>query len=163
MAARSFGSVVRQRLLGLLLLVLVVAAWSRLSIAIYDQVFTTVVTVKLETDHTGNQLLPHSDVKERGVIVGEVALDQLARRRRHDHDGARPGQGEDIKNVYVAQILPKTLFGEQYVSLIARRTLSVTHGILQARPAGRAGQARPDDVPGQLRAVRRGRERARPT
>ncbi len=117
MAARSFGSVVRQRLLGVLLLGLV-AGLVALSIAIYNQDFSKVVLVKLETDHTGNQLLPHSDVKERGVLVGEV-------RSISSHgDGAtitmalNPGKAKTIENYYVAQLLPKTLFGERYVSLI---------------------------------------------
>src|SRR5439155_5031383 len=105
------------RLLGLVLLA-VVAGLIALSVAIYDQTFTKVVLVKLETDHTGNQLLPHSDVKERGIIVGEV-------RSISSHgDGAtitmalNPGKAKAIKNYYVAQLLPKTLFGERYVSLM---------------------------------------------
>ena len=136
MAARSFSSVVRQRLLGLLLLVLV-AALVTLSIAIYDQKFTTVVLVKLETDHTGNQLLPHSDVKERGVIVGEV-------RSISSHgDGAtitmalNPSKAKTIKNYYVAQLLPKTLFGERYVSIIAPQDNAVTPAYCKpGQPAG---------------------------
>jgi phospholipid/cholesterol/gamma-HCH transport system substrate-binding protein len=55
------AAVIRRRLLGVLLLALV-AALVTLSIAVYNKVFTKVVLVKLETDHTGNQLLTHSDV-----------------------------------------------------------------------------------------------------
>jgi len=117
MAARDFGATVRRRSLGLLLLVLV-AGLVALSIAVYNKVFTKVVLVKLETDHTGNQLLTHSDVKERGIIVGEV-------RSISSHgDGAtitlalNPGKAKAIKNYQVAQLLPKTLFGERYVSLV---------------------------------------------
>lgn len=111
------ATVIRRRLLGVLLLALV-AALVTLSIAVYNKVFTKVVLVKLETDHTGNQLLTHSDVKERGVIVGEV-------RSISSHgDGAtitlalNPGKAKTIDNYQVAQLLPKTLFGERYVSLI---------------------------------------------
>ncbi|HEY3629869.1 MAG TPA: MCE family protein [Jatrophihabitantaceae bacterium] len=117
MAAERIGTVVRRRLLGVLLLALV-AALVALSIAVYNKAFTKVVLVKLETDHTGNQLLTHSDVKERGVIVGEV-------RSISSHgDGAtitlalNPGKAKTIDNYQVAQLLPKTLFGERYVSLI---------------------------------------------
>src|SRR6266545_1670138 len=115
--ASEFSSVLRRRILGIVMLALVVALVG-LCIAIYDQKFTKVVLVKLETDHTGNQLLPHSDVKERGVVVGEV-------RSISSHgDGAtitlalNPGKAKAIKNYYVAQLLPKTLFGERYVSLM---------------------------------------------
>jgi phospholipid/cholesterol/gamma-HCH transport system substrate-binding protein len=115
--AREFSSMLRRRVLGVVLLALVVALVA-LSVAIYDQKFTKVVLVKLETDHTGNQLLPHSDVKQRGVVVGEV-------RSISSHgDGAtitlalNPGKAKAIKNYYVAQLLPKTLFGERYVSLM---------------------------------------------
>jgi phospholipid/cholesterol/gamma-HCH transport system substrate-binding protein len=117
-AAREFASVLRRRVLGVAMLALVVARVG-LCVAIYDQKFTKVVLVKLETDHIGNQLLPHSDVKQRGVVVGEV-------RSISSHgDGAtitmalKPSKAKAIKNYYVAQLLPKTLFGERYVSLIA--------------------------------------------
>lgn len=113
----SIGVVLRRRMLGVLLLCLV-AGLVALSIAVYNKVFTKVVLVKLETDHTGNQLLPHSDVKERGIIVGEV-------RSISSHgDGAtitlalNPSKAKSIKNYQVARLLPKTLFGERYVSLI---------------------------------------------
>ena len=115
--AGEFSSMLRRRVLGVAMLALIVALVA-LSVAIYDQKFTKVVLVKLETDHTGNQLLPHSDVKERGVVVGEV-------RSISSHgDGAtitlalNPSKARAIKNYYVAQLLPKTLFGERYVSLM---------------------------------------------
>jgi virulence factor Mce-like protein len=117
MATESFGAVVKRRLLGVLLIV-VVAGLIALSIAIYNKVFTKTVDVTLRADHTGNQLLVDSDVKERGVIVGSVksvtskgsgAIVKLA---------LEPGRIDDIPSNVKAQILPKTLFGEQYVSLI---------------------------------------------
>ena len=51
---------------------LVVASLIGLSIASFQKVFTDVVTVTLETDRIGNQLQESSDVKLRGLIVGEV-------------------------------------------------------------------------------------------
>ena len=140
MARESFAAVARRRLLGVLLLALV-AALVTLSIAVYNKVFTKVVLVKLETDHTGNQLLTHSDVKERGVIVGEV-------RSISSHgDGATitlaldPGKAKAIKNYQVAQLLPKTLFGERYVSLI------VPSDATAARPA----YCKPTQSPGPVK------------
>ena len=117
MAKESLSTVIRRRLLGLLLIGLV-AALVTLSIAIYDKAFSNYVEVTLRSDHTGNQLLVDSDVKERGIIVGSVKSVQSK------GDGAivkldlDPGRVKDIPSNVTAQILPKTLFGEQYVSLV---------------------------------------------
>jgi virulence factor Mce-like protein len=117
MAAEPLAAVVKRRLLGVLLIVLV-AALVTLSIAIYNKAFSTFVQVTLRADHTGNQLLVDSDVKERGIIVGSV------KSVRSEGDGAivklnlDPGRVKDIPSNVKAQILPKTLFGEQYVALI---------------------------------------------
>jgi virulence factor Mce-like protein len=117
MARESFAAVVKRRLLGVLFLV-VVASLITLSIAIYNKAFTTTVEVTLRADHTGNQLLIDSDVKERGIIVGSV------KSVTSKGDGAivnlalDPSRVHDIPSNVSAQILPKTLFGEQYVALI---------------------------------------------
>jgi len=117
MAGESFGAVVKRRLLGVLLIALV-AALVALSILIYNKAFSDYVEVTLRADHTGNQLLIDSDVKERGIIVGSV------KSVHSKGDGAivrlelDPGRVKDIPSNVKAQILPKTLFGEQYVSLV---------------------------------------------
>jgi phospholipid/cholesterol/gamma-HCH transport system substrate-binding protein len=116
MIRESFATVVKRRLLGLLLLAIVVGLIA-LSIAIYKKAFTATVDVTLRADHTGNALVVGSDVKERGIIVGSVAS------VHSDGGGAivklslSPGRVKDIPSNVTAQILPKTLFGEQYVSL----------------------------------------------
>jgi phospholipid/cholesterol/gamma-HCH transport system substrate-binding protein len=116
MAQESFASIAKRRLLGLAFIVVLFALVS-LSVAFYNKAFTDVVTVTLRTDHTGNQLLTQSDVKERGIIVGSV------RKVKSVGDGAivtlalQPSRVKEIPNNVSAQILPKTLFGEQYVSL----------------------------------------------
>ena len=117
-AQESFASVVKRRLQGLLLLI-IIAGLVALSIAFYNKAFTDTVDVTLKADHTGNELLVDSDVKERGVIVGSVTS------VRSEGDGAivdlalDPGRVNDIPSNVKAQILPKTLFGEQYVALVA--------------------------------------------
>lgn len=117
MARESFAVVAKRRLLGLLLLV-VIAGLIALSIAIYNKAFTTTVDVTMRAGHTGNELLVDSDVKERGVIVGSV------KSVTSQGDGAilklalEPGRVNEIPKNVKAQILPKTLFGEQYVALI---------------------------------------------
>nr|WP_241828510.1 MCE family protein [Saccharothrix sp. CB00851] len=106
----------RRRLLGLLFAALLVALCG-LSVAAYQKVFTSRVTVLLRTDHVGNQLQAESDVKLLGVLVGEV------RAIRSHGDGAevelglRPDQVGRIPANVSARLLPKTLFGERFVSL----------------------------------------------
>lgn len=122
----SFASIARRRLLGALYIVIVLGLVA-LSIAIYTKTFSNEATVTLQTDHTGNQLAPDSDVKERGIVVGRVT-------GVHVDSGSHactenrltcvtvdlaidPSRTHGIPNNVTAQILPKTLFGEQYVSL----------------------------------------------
>jgi phospholipid/cholesterol/gamma-HCH transport system substrate-binding protein len=109
---------VRYRIYGLAFL-LVVALLLALTVALYNKAFTPIVAVKLRSDRAGMQLLPRSDVKVRGLIVGEVrdiratatgAELDLALDREKAH--LVPG---DVK----ARLLPKTLFGEKYVDLVA--------------------------------------------
>jgi virulence factor Mce-like protein len=116
-AAESFGHVARRRLMGVLYLALIAGLIS-LSIAIYNKAFVDTVDVTLKTDFTGNSLLTDSDVKERGIIVGSV------KSVHSKGDGAvvtlalSPDRVKAIPSNVSAQILPKTLFGEQYVSLV---------------------------------------------
>jgi phospholipid/cholesterol/gamma-HCH transport system substrate-binding protein len=130
-AQESFASVVKRRLQGLLLLG-IVAGLVALSIAFYNKAFTDTVDVTLRADHTGNELLIDSDVKERGVIVGSVTS------VRSEGDGAivelalDPGRIDDIPRNVKAQILPKTLFGEQYVALVAPQEPTTGVGHIEA-------------------------------
>ena len=96
----------------------VVAGLITLSIAIYNKAFVDTVDVQLRTNFAGNALQDDSDVKERGIIVGSV------KSVKSTGDGAivtlalEPGRVAAIPSNVSAQILPKTLFGEQYVSLV---------------------------------------------
>ncbi len=97
---------------------LVVALGITLSVATFNQVFTRVVSVELRTDRIGSQMQEASDVKIRGVIVGEV------RSISSTGDGARLGLALDPDKVELipagvsARLLPKTLFGERFVDLV---------------------------------------------
>ena len=123
MPAESLATKTKRRLLGVLFIALV-ASLITLSIAIYNKAFTPTVDVTLQADHTGNQLLLDSDVKERGIIVGSVKS-VTAKGDPSDPDktiavvklALDPDRVKDIPSNVSAQILPKTLFGEQYVSL----------------------------------------------
>src|SRR3954452_20408691 len=89
------------------------------SVALYTKAFTPVVSVSLKTDRAGNQLSTHADVKLRGLRVGEV------RSIRSSGEGAtlQLALSEDLAHLIPsdvsAQLLPKTLFGEKEVNLIA--------------------------------------------
>jgi virulence factor Mce-like protein len=97
------------------------------SIWIYQKKFTPVVEVSLQAGRAGNQLSTHADVKIRGVVVGEV------REVRSTGDGAvlrlalQPERATLVPREVKAQLLPKTLFGEKEVVLVATGAVSGDH------------------------------------
>lgn len=116
MAKEPFGKIVKRRLLGLLFLV-VIAGLVSLSIAFYNKVFTPTVDVTLKASHTGNELLLDSDVKVRGIIVGSVKAMRANGQYADLTLALSPSDVNKIPANVKAVILPKTLFGEQYVDL----------------------------------------------
>ena len=108
---------VQQQLAGLLFIA-VLAGAVLLTVALYQKSFTDVVTVQLKADRIGNQLSTGGDVKARGLVVGEV------REVSSDGSGAsielalKPEAAAQLPSDTRAQMLPKTLFGEKYVSLV---------------------------------------------
>jgi phospholipid/cholesterol/gamma-HCH transport system substrate-binding protein len=111
---------VRYQLYGLVFLA-IVGLLVALSIGFYRKAFTPIVAVTLETDHVGNQLPVHADVKLRGLIVGEVR----SIRPQGDHAvldlALDPDLVGRIPSNVSARLLPKTLFGERYVALQSPR------------------------------------------
>jgi phospholipid/cholesterol/gamma-HCH transport system substrate-binding protein len=107
----------RRRLSGLVLLLVMVLVVVGCLLN-FNKVFKPVEMVTLQTDTVGNQLSKQGDVKVRGVIVGEI--------KSVDSDGTRatiqmamdPDALSAIPSNVTAQLIPKTLFGERYVSLI---------------------------------------------
>jgi phospholipid/cholesterol/gamma-HCH transport system substrate-binding protein len=108
---------IKRRLLGVVFIA-VIALFLSVTVAMYNDAFTEVVKVTLKTDRVGNQLLVDSDVKVRGMIVGQVKGIRTA------GDGAEldlaldPEQVRHIPANVSARLLPKTLFGERYVNLV---------------------------------------------
>ena len=97
---------------------LTIALLVGLSVATFQKKFTPVVSVTLMAARIGSQLQNDSDVKVRGLIVGEV------RSITSTGNGARialalqPDQVASIPVNVSARILPKTLFGERFVDLV---------------------------------------------
>ena len=115
-SARALGAATRRRVAGVLLLAMIVA-FAGLTYAFFTKTFTDTVPVTVQTSRVGLQLPTAADVKVRGLIVGEVSGVAA------DGDGAEvslaldPDLVDDIPTDVTALIVPKTLFGEKYVSL----------------------------------------------
>ena len=109
---------VRRRLQGVAFLV-VLALLLGLAVATYNKAFTDVAMVTLETDSVGNQLQEASDVKMRGVIVGEVREVAAGAQGATLELAIRPEHLPRIPKDVTARLLPKTLFGERFVALEA--------------------------------------------
>jgi phospholipid/cholesterol/gamma-HCH transport system substrate-binding protein len=105
------------KVFGILFLGIVVLA-VYMTYATFTKKFAEYDEVTLQTSKIGLQMPERADVKIRGVIVGEV-LD-----RRTTGDGAElvlgifPEHTDSIPADVTGSIVPKTLFGEKYVSLI---------------------------------------------
>ncbi len=105
------------KLLGVVFLALAVLA-VYMTYATFSKKFTDYDRVKVETSKIGLQLPSRADVKIRGVLVGEV-LDMTATSEGAELTlGLFPSQVDTIPDNVTASIVPKTLFGEKYVSLI---------------------------------------------
>ncbi|MFI7062012.1 MCE family protein [Kribbella sp. NPDC050124] len=89
-----------------------------LTYAFYAKVFTKTVDVELKTSHIGLQLNKHADVKLRGIIVGEVRSVSTDGDEATVELSLKPNEVDEISSAVSARILPKTLFGEKYVSLV---------------------------------------------
>ncbi len=107
---------VRYRLLGLSM-VLVIVMLLALTVALFNKSFTPVTKVTVRTERAGLQLLPHSDVKVRGLIVGEVRDTDATADGATLHLALDPDKAKLIPRNVQARLLPKTLFGEKYVEL----------------------------------------------
>ncbi|WP_229054385.1 MCE family protein [Aeromicrobium sp. Leaf350] len=112
-STRTADTVFGVAFIGLIVLGLLVAA------LVYDRAFVSSTEVRLTTGSVGNAMQKGSDVKLNGVPVGVVEdIESTA-------DGAvltlslKPSVAEKLPSDTVARLLPKTLFGERYVQLLA--------------------------------------------
>lgn len=116
----------RDALVGIVYLV-VLALLATLAIMVFNKDFVSVTKVSLYTDNVGSSLQQGSDVEVRGIHVGDV------RKIHTDGTGAildlalDPGKAKSLPDNMVGQLLPKTVFGERYVSLVFPTHPSPTH------------------------------------
>ena len=116
MAVRNPFTAMSARVLGVVFLLLCLFfVW--FTYAVFTKKFTDYDEVTLQSTKVGLSLPARADVKIRGVLVGEVL------ETKSDGDGAEltlgiyPDQRDTIPANVTGSILPKTLFGEKYVSL----------------------------------------------
>ncbi|WP_103564406.1 MCE family protein [Actinomadura rubteroloni] len=114
--AGGLSQQMRFRLLGVAML-LVMALLLALTVALFNKALTPVVRVKVDAERAGLQLLPHSDVKVRGLIVGEVRATHATDKGATLDLALDPGKAKLVPDNVQARLLPKTLFGEKYVDL----------------------------------------------
>jgi phospholipid/cholesterol/gamma-HCH transport system substrate-binding protein len=107
----------RSKALGVLFLVLMLASvW--VTYGVFTNRFTDYDEVTVHASRIGLQLPQRADVKIRGVIVGEV-LDYRPTAEGADITlGLYQDRTTAIPRDVTASILPKTLFGEKFVSLV---------------------------------------------
>lgn len=104
--------------LGILFVCLLVfGVW--LTYAVFTKKFADYEEVKLETTSVGLQLPSRADVKIRGVIVGEVLEAETSGEGGAELTlGIYPDKLKSVPANVTGAIVPKTLFGEKYVSLV---------------------------------------------
>ncbi|MGH3927444.1 MAG: MlaD family protein, partial [Pseudonocardiaceae bacterium] len=112
------NSSTRWRRLSGVAFLLVVISLIGLSVATYSGAFADGVPVTLQTDNTGLQLDERADVKVRGLIVGEVTDVRSSGEFATVQLLLHPDKVALIPANVQARLLPKTLFGERYVSLV---------------------------------------------
>jgi virulence factor Mce-like protein len=105
-----------RRLLGLGMILIVVAILGT-CIASYNKAFTTRIPVTVRIDQVDNSFLPNAEVRMRGVNVGEVASTNVDGNTAVLNLELSPEQARRIPRNVHAMILPKSLFGESFLSL----------------------------------------------
>jgi phospholipid/cholesterol/gamma-HCH transport system substrate-binding protein len=118
--SRGFRAAIalEHRVLGAAFLaLLMLAVW--FTYAVFNKSFADYDRVTLRASKIGLQLPDRADVKLRGVIVGEVTEVKTTARGAVLTLGLYPSRRHVVPADVTARIIPKTLFGEKYVSLEA--------------------------------------------
>jgi phospholipid/cholesterol/gamma-HCH transport system substrate-binding protein len=96
----------------------VIALLIALSVAIYQKTFEKSTTITIKADRAGLQLAKFGDVELNGALVGQV--------RKIGQDGKQavitvalePDQAAAVPENVTVEIMPTTLFGQKYISLV---------------------------------------------
>lgn len=105
------------KLLGIVFLALLLSGvW--LTYAVFTKKFAEYDEVTLQSSTLGLQLPTRGDVKIRGVIIGEVLDYEPVADGAEVTLGIYPDEIDQVPANVTGQIVPKTLFGEKYVSLV---------------------------------------------
>ena len=107
----------KHKALGVVFLALMVLAVAA-TYGVFTKQFSTYDEVTLRASKIGLQMPERADVKIRGVIVGEVLDFEPTGEGAKVTLGLYKDRDADIPADVTASIVPKTLFGEKYVSLI---------------------------------------------
>lgn len=111
---------------------LVVLAFLAAVVLIYDKAFSNTAPITLTTSSMGNALQKGSDVKYHGVPVGTVASVAPSRTGARLTLDLDPSILKQLPADTTALLLPKTLFGERYVDLVAPSSGSGAAGGLRS-------------------------------
>lgn len=99
--------------------VVVIVAFLAAVVLVYDKAFTHRTDITLTTTSMGNALEKGSDVKYHGVPVGTVTQIVPAGHGARLTLALDPSVAKKLPSTTTALLLPKTLFGERYVDLVA--------------------------------------------
>jgi len=89
-----------------------------LSIAIYQKKFDNSTMVTVKADRAGLQLAKFGDVRLNGVLVGQVREISQDGKEAEIRIALEPSAAKEIPENVEVQILPTTLFGQKYLSLV---------------------------------------------
>ena len=137
------SATIKRRLSGLLFF-LVIGALIAAAILKFNGNFENLTPVTLKAKSSGNALSKEADVKARGVNVGKVKKVTVEDGGAVTIDlGLDPKYAKELPADTTARILPKTLFGERFVSLqipdeTDNRTLAGGHAEIFEDPKGNA-------------------------
>lgn len=121
------GLRIKRRLQGVAFLVVVFLLLA-FTVAIYNKSlpWQSADTVTLQVGRIGNQLVVPADVKLDGILVGRVSGAHTDGNNTTLTLKIDDSQMKEIPADVVARILPKTLFGEKYVELVAPPSTDVS-------------------------------------
>jgi phospholipid/cholesterol/gamma-HCH transport system substrate-binding protein len=104
-----------------------------LSVAVFNKDFSGDTMVTLYTDSTGNEMNIDADVQVQGVDVGQVRSITANGTGAKLELAINPQTASSLPANVTAEMLPTTLFGERYVSLIEPAAPDTAQTLAQTR------------------------------